>query len=95
MTFTPPPPGTPYDWANVAAAVRARPGEWLQVFENDKHSYQVAIRSGSIKALRPADGYETKTANTRWKTDGDKRRRFCTMWVRYNPDLDTRNGATT
>lgn len=75
-----PPPNTAYDWEAIAEDLRARPGQWAKVFEGDRTSYVVAIRSGSIRALRPEDGFEVKTRdNTREPV------RTCTLYLRYNP----------
>jgi hypothetical protein len=84
-----PPPlrGPAYDWEAIARKCRRQPGRWRKVFEQDRFSLAVAIRQGSIAALRPESGFEVRTANTTsWRTgDGP---RMCSMWVRYNPDKE-------
>lgn len=73
-----------YDWGEIAEQLRARPGEWAKVFENDKTSLVTAIRLNNIKPLRSTKGFETRTTdNTRTSP------RYCTLYMRYVPENDT------
>jgi hypothetical protein len=69
-----------YDWESIAEQLRSRPGEWAKIFDWDRTSVANAVRQGSVKALRPDDGFETRTRNnTRAPV------RMCTLFMRYNP----------
>jgi hypothetical protein len=87
----PPPQRVPrYDWQAIAKKARRRQGKWYKVFEKDRVSLVVAIRNNDIKALRKSKGYEVRTANnTRTKP------RTCTLWVRYNPELDEEKSSAS
>lgn len=78
-----PPKGkTRYDWEALADQRRAKPMEWVRVFEHDRASLANMIRQGRVPALHEDLGFETVTTNnTRGKP------RMCTLYVRYNPDL--------
>src|SRR5262245_4191947 len=76
----PPEPREVYDWDKIADQLRKRPMEWAKVYEWDRTSVANAIRQGSIKAVRPADGFEIRTSNnTRQPV------RMCTLFMRFNP----------
>lgn len=74
----PPPTGATYDWTAIASALKSRPGEWAKVFENDRASLAVAIRQGSVNALRPDLGFESRTRN-----NVRSPRRTCTLYMRW------------
>ena len=81
----PPPKRTSrYDWEKIAEKLRANPGEWARIFENDLTSLATAIRIYGIKALRPDRGFEVRTSNNKRGTP-----RTCDLWLRYNPERDT------
>lgn len=80
----PPPRPQRYDWDTISARLRRKPGQWYKVFERDRASLAVALRQGSIKAMRPEGGYEFRTSNgTR-----DEKPRTCTLHARYVPEKD-------
>lgn len=81
----PPPKRASYDWSALAARLRARPGVWLQVFEQDRASLVVTIRAGRIAALKPEKGFSVTTRNNN-KTDEFGRR--CDLWIVYDPEQD-------
>ena len=78
----------PYDWDRIAGDLRSRPGEWGEVFKQDKTSYVTAIRLNGIKALRWDKGFEVRTANNR----REPAPRICDLWMRYNPEHDKEQG---
>lgn len=86
FTVSEPPddPRTKYDWAGLARLARRVSPKWVLVFEEDRASLVVAINQGGIVALKPEKGFKTKTANNTKETP-----RTCSLWVRYDPDLDT------
>ena len=78
MTWEAPPPpasGTgsgAYNWPDIARQVRAKPGEWLRVFENGPISIVNAVRQGSMTAINPTRrltdkhaGFEIRTRNNK------------------------------
>lgn len=75
----------PYDWRQVAEDLRAAPGEWHLVFENDRHTLAHAISQNGIVALRSSKGFETSTRNNVRHEDGS---RTCDLWMRYVPEQD-------
>jgi hypothetical protein len=77
----PPPPRKRYDWDSIAQQLRERPGEWAKIFDYDRTSLAVAIRTHGIKALDPDLGFEVRTANNVRGTP-----RTCTMYLRFNPE---------
>lgn len=80
----PPVPGGRYDWTRIARRATRKPGEWVQVYKVDRQTYAVAIRNNKIAALKRENGFQSRTASNN-KTD-----RTCSLWVRYNPETDTR-----
>lgn len=84
-----PRPVRKYDWYGIAEQLLANPGEWAKVFDEDNHGFSVSIRSGQNAALHPHHGFESKTRRNHYNDDGQ---RVCSLFVRYNPDLDTRTG---
>ncbi len=86
VRFSEPPPvrEMKYDWTAIAQRLKRKPGEWALVYSDDKQTYAVAIRSGKIAALRKSDGFESRTAGN------DNINRTCALWVRFNPEADTR-----
>lgn len=79
---SPPPIGQGrYDWGVIAEKLKTQPGEWAKIFDGDKTSIVNAIRQGNIKAVRPEDGFQVRTAN-------NVRRpvRMCTLYMRYSPE---------
>lgn len=77
----------PYNWSDIAAQLRRRPGEWALIFENDKTSYVTSIRLNGISALRRDKGFEVRTENNKRQPPP----RTCDLWLRYNPDKDRSN----
>lgn len=64
----PPPDGrTVTNWNAVAAALRARPGEWALVASGVSSSLATQIRSGRRVAFRPARSFD---ATSRKRPDG-------------------------
>ncbi len=81
----PPPARTPaYPWESIAALLRKNPGRWREVFKDDRTSLTIALRAGSIAALKPEDGFELRTSNNRI-VDGKRR---CTLHMRYVPSKE-------
>lgn len=90
---TPPPPSHGrYDWEAIAKQLVAKPGEWAKVFDRDHTSLANAIRIHSVKALLRAHGFEVRTTNNVRQDPDFGGRRTCTMYLRYNPETDTRGG---
>lgn len=85
VTWEDPPLTTAYDWEAIAEDLRSNPGQWAKVFEQDRTSYVVSIRSGSVRALRPEDGFEVKTRDNKLEPV-----RTCTLYMRYNPEKEVR-----
>lgn len=85
VKFEEPPPDRRrrYDWRAIADQLRAHPGEWAKVFEDDVTSLVVAIRQGNIPALHRDKGFVIRTTEN---VPGPPRR--CTMWAKYDPDND-------
>lgn len=90
VTFQDPPPMrvVKYDWTAIAKRLKRRPGEWALIYEVDSSGYAVAIRSNKVTALKREHGFESRTANN---TTGPNR--TCSLWLRYNPDNDTRKAG--
>lgn len=80
----PPEPDRP-DWEAIAAKLRARPGEWLKVFEDGRASLATAIAIGHIAALRREDGFSMKTSNNTREAP-----RTCTLYLRWDPPKRSR-----
>lgn len=79
VKWEPPPGKVKYDWAKIATRLRSKPGEWAQVYAKDRVTVANAVRSGSIKHVRPADGFEVRTANT----DTLAKPPVCSLYLRY------------
>jgi hypothetical protein len=77
------PPARPpqYDWAAIAESLKARPNQWAKIWDKDRSSVVVAVRQGSILAVHPSLGFETRTTNNTLDTP-----RTCTLYMRWNPD---------
>jgi hypothetical protein len=74
-----------YDWDAIAEDAMTHPMRWGLVFDHGRVSVANAIRQDNIKAVTSDQGFEVKTENnTRDPV------RMCTLWLRYNPDKDTR-----
>lgn len=86
----PPPVRRKYDWDAIAAQLESRPGKWAKVFERGPTSTVNAIRQDSVRALTSFRGFEIKTSNNVREPD-----RTCTLYLRYNPDKDTRRNGTS
>jgi hypothetical protein len=83
---TPPPKRTErYNWSAIAVQLKKKPGKWAKIFDHDRASLATAIRTGGIRALKPSDGFEVRTANN---VRGEPR--TCTMYLRYNPEKVTK-----
>lgn len=80
------PPERPvrYNWYAISRQLKKKPGKWAKVFDRDRQSLVVALRSGSITALQPENGFEFQTRNN----DRSTPQRTCTLYARYNPDAD-------
>lgn len=85
----PPVPGHGYDWVDIARQLRARPTQWLKVFDDGPTSVVNAIRQSSVSALtpvarhgRPEGGFEVRTRNNKVGPP-----RTCTLYLRWVPDL--------
>jgi hypothetical protein len=85
----PPARGAPYDWEAIARRCKRRPNKWYTVFERDKFSYTISVRSG-VKPLLPIrnqkdpsdiEGFEVWTENTIRATATHPR--LCKMRIRY------------
>lgn len=88
----PPPRSKRYDWTAIADQLRARPGEWAKVFDNDRTSLATAIRIKGIAALHPDKGFEVRTTNNvRLRDERGKELRLCTLYLRYEPSKDRSN----
>lgn len=74
-----------YNWPAIAEKVKAKPMTWAKVFDNDRTSYANAIRGDSISALKSDLGFEVTTSNNVREPV-----RMCSLFLRYNPDLDER-----
>ena len=74
-----------YDWEDIAKRLKRKPGKWAKVFDRDRTSLAVALRSGSITALKPDMGFEVRTANSTREAP-----RTCTLYMRYVPEKDER-----
>lgn len=73
-----------YEWDAIAKQLRRRPGKWAKVYDKDRTSITVALRSGHIAALKPEKGFVFRTSNgTRDQP------RTCTLHAKYDPDFDT------
>lgn len=81
----PPSPTRRYDWEAIADRCKANPNQWYEVFQQDARSLVVALRQGSISAIRTEGGFEIKQANT--KTDAEPP--TTDLWLRYVPSNDT------
>lgn len=79
VTWEDPPLGRGrYDWNQIAAQLRANPGQWAKVFEFDRTSVVNAVRQGSVRVLSPELGFEVKTRNN---VRGPVR--MCSMFMRW------------
>lgn len=87
-----PPEKVRYDWEAIAKQLRARPGEWAKVFEQDRATLVNAIRLGGITAIKPDKGFEWKTRNNKREvppSEGEPGRpRMCDLYLRYVPSKD-------
>lgn len=72
-----------YDWQDISAKLKKKPGTWAKIFDRDRTSLAVALRSGSIAALRPELGFEVRTSNNTTSAP-----RTCTLHMRYVPERD-------
>lgn len=70
-----------YNWSQIAAQLKARPGEWARVFAYDRTSIVNAIRQGAVRPLDPQLGFEVRTRNNVRSPV-----RMCSLFMRYNPD---------
>lgn len=73
-----------YDWDKIYAAIKDNPGEWAVIAEPGTVSTYNAVTQGKIKNFLPAMGIEMRTSDNDFKATP----RTCTIWCRYNPDLD-------
>lgn len=84
IQFQDPPERTIRDWDSVAQALRANPGRWALIGEDEGISVANAIRQG-IKAIPKEGGFEMTTSNTR----RDVSPPTCDIYLRYNAEADT------
>jgi hypothetical protein len=70
-----------YDWDTIAAQLKARPGEWMKIFEEGPTSVANGIRQGHVKQLMRADGFETTTRNNKKATETSPK--TCDLFIRY------------
>lgn len=87
LSYEDPPLRGAYDWSAIAVDLEKHPMKWAKVFDLDRQSLAVAIRVRGITALHPDKGFEVRTRNNTKPEDGP---RTCSMWLRYNPERDTR-----
>jgi len=83
----PPPARSPVDWPDIARQLRARPGEWLKVFDEGPVSAVNAVRQGEVQWLTPVrpgrkvvtyEGFEVRTRNNK---PGPPK--VCTLYLRW------------
>lgn len=87
------PPGLPvYDWPGIVAKLESNPMGWARIFERGKTTQAESIRNGFNSVVAPVNGIEVKTRNNERVVDEASGRvtRYCTLYLRYNPSLDTR-----
>jgi len=72
-----------YDWPAIADQLRANPNQWLRIYESGSRAVPISIRSGSVKALLPEDGFEVTTRNNVASTKGSPG--SCSLFLRYVP----------
>jgi hypothetical protein len=70
-----------HDWPALAQELRDNPGAWRLLFTQDRASLVTVLRSGSIAAMRPSDGFEFRTANNT-NRDGPGPR-MCDLYARW------------
>jgi hypothetical protein len=68
-----------YNWEAIAARCKAQPDEWLLVYEQDRRSIAVAVRTQHVSKVTEAAGFESTTRNN--KTDVDPS--VCDLYIRY------------
>lgn len=68
-----------YNWEEIAALCKEHPSEWYCVFEGDRRSIAVAVRTQSVNAMAEAKGFESTTRNNK----ADAEPPTCDLWVRY------------
>jgi len=69
-----------YDWSAIADQLRSDPMQWHVVFHEGRVAISNAVRQGSVSAVHPDLGFETRTANNTRHPP-----RTCTLYLRYNP----------
>ena len=83
----PPPARSPADWPAIARQLKARPGEWLKVFDDGPVSAVNAVRQGEVQWLTPVrpgrkvvttEGFEVRTRNNK---PGPPK--VCTLYLRW------------
>lgn len=98
LEFTDPPPAAKrdYRWAEVADALRERPGEWAVVHRDVPASVPWSVNAGKVSAVHPDRGFRTRAAGTHDTGDGG-RRITSELFMVYDPELDLsrakKNGA--
>jgi hypothetical protein len=83
---------TAYDWHEIAAQLKARPGEWAEVFTQDRYSLVAAITANNISAFADDGGtFEVRTTNNKYVEEDDGVvRRLCDLWLRFVPSTPKR-----
>lgn len=86
----PPPLPNRYDWSKFATAAKRRPGKWVKVFDEDRHSLVGSIHQGNNATLHPDKGFVVTTRNNKRDENG---RRVCSFWLKYDPEKDLKKAA--
>lgn len=72
-----------YDWAGISEEIKQNPGKWHKVFDFDSTSLTTMIRNGDVASLRPADGWEMRTANNKRLIEDGREVRKCSLYLRW------------
>jgi hypothetical protein len=80
----PPKPGNrgSFDWNEIAQRLRAKPGEWLLIFENGPRGTANGVRQGHVLVFQEP-GFEVTTRNNNVEAG------TCTLYMRYVPPAQT------
>lgn len=65
------------DWDGIAAALKARPGEWAVIHHSNNNSISTRIKSGVAASFRPAGAFEARAISVR-----DRAKKF-DIYARY------------
>jgi hypothetical protein len=75
-----------FDWDKITAALQENPTKWALLGEGIRLSIATAINQRKIGNFHPDQGIEVTTADNRQEGGS----RVCDIFVRYNPEGDTR-----